>query len=163
VYGIVKQNDGFIFADSQPARGSCFTMYFPLVDEQELLSGEEPRTPEEKLRGTERILLVESEAKVLRYTKTVLQKYGYKVFTAAGASDALGLGKALKVDLLVSFSELAEGSSLEMADKIRSMQPDLKVLMICPAAVPGLSDAYETISRPFTSEALLRKIRKLLE
>jgi CheY-like chemotaxis protein len=163
VYGIVKQNDGFVFADSKPGSGSCFTMYFPLVEEGELLVGEESRAPEQKLRGGQRILLVECEAKVRRYTKTVLQKYGYKVFTANGLSDALGLGKTLQVDLLITLCELADGSGFKLADRIRAMQPAVKVLMISEGTGDELTEVYETISRPFTSEALLRKIKKILE
>jgi PAS domain S-box-containing protein len=163
VYGIVKQNDGYIFADSEPGKGSHFAMYFPLVDEQELIRPEVPQTPEEKLRGSERILLVEREAKVRRYTKTVLQKYGYNVVTAASASDALGLGKTLELDLLISLTELADGSGNELADKIREMQPDLKVLMIFDSTGQEPSESYHTINTPFTSETLLRKIRKILK
>jgi two-component system cell cycle sensor histidine kinase/response regulator CckA len=163
VYGIVKQNDGFIFAESEPGSGTCFTMYFPLVGEEELIRSEEPHTPEEKLRGTEGILLVESEAKVRRYTKTVLQKYGYGVVTAAGASDALGLGKTLGVDLLISTTALPEMSGAELADKVREMQPGLKVLIISDAPDHESSQRYHTINKPFTSDALLRKIRKILE
>jgi two-component system cell cycle sensor histidine kinase/response regulator CckA len=163
VYGIVKQNDGFIFAESEPGSGTCFTMYFPLVGEEELIRSEEPNTPEEKLRGTEGILLVESEAKVRRYTKTVLQKYGYGVVTAAGASDALGLGKTLGVDLLISTTALPEMSGAELADKVREMQPGLKVLIISDAPDHESSQRYHTIDKPFTSDALLRKIRKILE
>ena len=162
VYGIVKQNDGYIFAESDPGSGSCFTMYFPLVREDELIRSEEPHAPEEKLRGSEGILLVESEAKVRRYTKTVLQKYGYNVLTAAGVSDALGLGKAMDVDLLISAAALAGKSGSELAEKVREMHPGLKVLIITEAAEQELSDRVHTIAKPFTSEALLRKIRKIL-
>lgn len=163
VYGIVKQNDGFVFAESEPGSGSCFTMYFPLVREDEFIRSEEPHTPEERLRGSEGILLVESEAKVRRYTKTVLQKYGYNVLTAAGASDALGLGKAMDVDLLISTAALAGKSGSELAEKVREMHPGLKVLIITEAAEQESSDRVHTIAKPFTSEALLRKIRKILE
>jgi two-component system cell cycle sensor histidine kinase/response regulator CckA len=163
VYGIVKQNDGFIFAESEPGSGSCFTMYFPLVGEEELIRSEEPHTPEEKLRGTEGILLVESEAKVRRYTKTVLEKYGYSVVTAAGGSDALGLGKTMGVDLLISTTALPEMSGAELAEKVREMQPGLKVLIISDAPENESSQRYHTINKPFTSAALLRKIRKILE
>jgi len=163
VYGIVKQNDGYIFADSEVGVGSRFTMYFPLVSEEELIRSEEPHTPEEKLRGTERILLVESEAKVRRYTKTVLRKYGYSVVTAAGASDALGLGKTLEVDLLISTSELPEMGAFELAEKVRDMQPGIKVLFISDTAEQESVERFYTISKPFTSEALLRRIRKILE
>ncbi|UCF99903.1 MAG: PAS domain S-box protein [Spirochaetaceae bacterium] len=163
VYGIVKQNDGYIFADSEPGKGSCFTMYFPLVSEEEIVRSEMPHTPEEQLRGSERILLVEREAKVRRYTKTVLQKYGYGVEAAASASDALGLGKTLEVDLLITLCELEETSGVELAEKIREMQPDVKVLMISEAFGCESAADYDTISKPFTSEALLRKIRKILK
>jgi PAS domain S-box-containing protein len=163
VYGIVKQNDGYIFASSQRGKGSCFTVYFPRVSEEELMRSEESRIPEEKLRGSERILLVESEAKVRRYTRTVLQRYGYTVHAAAGASDALGLWKTLEVDLLISIVGLPEMSGVELVNHIREMQPDVKVLMISANTGHESLESYPAISKPFTSEALLRKIRKILD
>jgi PAS domain S-box-containing protein len=163
VYGIVKQNDGYIFAHSEPGKGSCFTMYFPLVTEEELILSEEPHKLEEKLKGSERILLVESEAKVRRYTKTVLQKYGYTVNAAASGSDALGLWKTLDVDLLISITELPEMRSVDLVEKIREMQPNIKVLMISANMGHEPTEELNVITKPFTSEALLRKIRKILD
>ena len=162
VYGIVKQNDGFIFAQSEPGAGSCFTLYFPLVSERELMRSEEPQVPEEKLRGAERILLVESEAKIRRYTKTVLQKCGYTVITAASATDALGLGKTAEADLLVCTGALLQMGGVELAQRVQQMQPGLKVLIISEAAEHESEHGYAVLKKPFTSEALLRKIRKIL-
>ena len=162
VYGIIKQNDGFIFVESEPGSGSCFTMYFPLVSEEDLIRSEDPHAPAEKLRGTEGILLAEPEAKVRRYTKTVLQKYGYNVLTAATAGDALGLGKTAEVDLLISSTSLPEMSGIELAEKVQHMQPRLKVLLITDTMEHESSATAHTINKPFTSEALLRKIRKIL-
>lgn len=162
VYGIVKQNDGFIFVESEPGSGSCFTMYFPLVSEEDLLRSEDPHAPAASLRGTERILLAEPEAKVRRYTKTVLQKYGYSVLTAATPGDALGLGKTAEVDLLISSTSLPEMSGIELAEKVQEMQPKLKVLLITDTTEPESSITAHAINKPFTSEALLRKIRKIL-
>jgi len=163
VYGIVKQNDGYIFAHSEPGKGSSFTIYFPLVTEDELIRSEEPHKPEERLKGSERILLVESEAKVRRYTKTVLQKYGYTVNAAASGSDALGLWKTLDVDLLISISDLPEMRGVDLVEKIREMQPNIKVLMISANMGHEPTEELNVITKPFTSEALLRKIRKTLD
>ncbi|MBA7475983.1 Sensor histidine kinase RcsC [subsurface metagenome] len=163
VYGIVKQNDGYIFAHSEPGQGSSFTVYFPLVTEEELIRSEEIHKPEEKLKGSERILLVESEAKVRRYTKTVLQKYGYTVNAAAGGSDALGLWKTLDVDLLISITELPEMRGVDLVEKILENQPTIKVLMISANMGHEPAERFHVIIKPFTSEALLRKIRKILD
>jgi len=163
VYGIVKQNDGYIFAHSEPGQGSSFSVYFPLVTEEELIRSEETHKPEEKLKGSERILLVESEAKVRRYTKTVLQKYGYTVNAAASGSDALGLWKTLDVDLLISITELPEMRGVDLVEKILENQPTIKVLMISANMGHEPAERFHVIIKPFTSEALLRKIRKILD
>ena len=163
VYGIVKQNDGYIFAHSKPGQGSSFSVYFPLVTEEELIRSEETHKPEEKLKGSERILLVESEAKVRRYTKTVLQKYGYTVNAAASGSDALGLWKTLDVDLLISITELPEMRGVDLVEKILENQPTIKVLMISASMGHEPAERFHVITKPFTSEALLRKIRKILD
>ena len=104
----------------------------------------------------------EPEAKVRRYTKTVLQKYGYSVLAAATVGDALGLGKTAEVDLLISATSLPETSGKELAEKIRDMQPGLRVLLITDTTEQESSITAHAINKPFTSEALLRKIRKIL-
>ena len=81
---------------------------------------------------------------------------------AAGASDALGLGKTLAMDLLITLAELAEASGVGLAEKIREMQPEAKVLLIAESGGREPPEAFNWISKPFTSEALLRKIRKIL-
>jgi PAS domain S-box-containing protein len=163
VYGIIKQNDGYIFAHSEPGRGSSFSMYFPLITEDELMRSEETHKPAESYRGSERILLVESEAKVRRYTKTVLQKYGYTVNAAASGADALGLWKTLDVDLLISVTDLPEMRGVDIVEKIRENQPHIKVLMISANMGHEPAEELNVITKPFTSEALLRKIRKTLD
>jgi CheY-like chemotaxis protein len=105
---------------------------------------------------------VENEAKIRRYTKTVLQKCGYTVITAASASDALGLGKTAEADLLVCTGALSQMGGVELAQKVQQMQPDLKVLIISEAAEHESEHGYAVLKKPFTSEALLRKIRKIL-
>jgi two-component system cell cycle sensor histidine kinase/response regulator CckA len=162
VYGIVKQNDGFVFAESEPGVGSCFTIYFPRIGEEELARGEVPSSALKRLHGSGRILLVEREAGLRRYTKTVLQKAGYSVHAAGNAADALGLGKTLEVDLLLSRSEADGECGVRLVEKIRQTQAALKVLMITDRAEQSYPQEYATIEKPFTSEALLRRIGKIL-
>ena len=69
----------------------------------------------------------------------------------------------MELDLLISTTELPEMSGVELAQKVREMQPGLRVLIISDAAEADSSEKYHTIDKPFTSEALLRKIRKILE
>jgi CheY-like chemotaxis protein len=106
---------------------------------------------------------VEREAKVRRYTKTVLQKYGYTVNAAASGSDALGLWKSLDVDLLISITDLPEMRGVDLVEKIRETQPNIKVLMISANMGHEPADELNMITKPFTSQALLRKIRKTLD
>ncbi len=165
VYGIVKQNDGYIFARSKPGGGSSFSVYFPLVVEEELIRGATARISGEKLLGNERILLVEAEAQLLRYTKTVLERYGYRVIAAESAADALALCKTLegKVDLLMTSVGIAETEDGDLAEKIKEIQPDIHVLLISAASGAELPERYSAIRKPFTSEALARKIRSILD
>ncbi len=165
VYGIVKQNEGYVFAHSEPGRGSAFTVYFPRIGEEELIGSEEAQVSEARLRGRERILLVESEAKVRRYTKRVLQKYGYTVTAASSAADALALWKILhsKIDLLCTTVTLSDRPGTGLAENIRNMRPGLPVLLIGESEDWEPAARLELISKPFTSQILLRKIRKLLD
>ncbi len=92
VYGIVNQSGGFIFADSTVVEGTRFVIYLPvhqLVEEDRPKRMAKPKQPENELRGTGTILLVEDEAMVRTVAERALTRHGYKVLTANNGEEAL--------------------------------------------------------------------------
>ncbi len=99
VYGIVKQNNGFINVYSEPGQGAIFKIYLPrfLTDEET-----ETAVPGKKSAtgGTETILLVEDEPSILRMTRMMLERKGYTVLSAATPAEAMEKAKTGPVPLI---------------------------------------------------------------
>ncbi|MEE4242783.1 MAG: PAS domain S-box protein, partial [Desulfopila sp.] len=104
VYGIVKQNDGFINVYSEPDRGTVFKIYLPAHKQKELDMKIELKQKKEPLSGSETILLVEDEKSLLGMTRKMLEKQGYFVLAASGPTEALHLAQQQqgKIHLLLS-------------------------------------------------------------
>ncbi|WP_286818043.1 hybrid sensor histidine kinase/response regulator, partial [Desulfobacter sp. UBA2225] len=92
VYGIVKQNDGFINAYSEPDQGTIFRIYLPrYLAETEILEKKTSDTINPD--GAETILLVEDEPSILRMTRMMLERMGYKVLGAGTPGGAIALAR----------------------------------------------------------------------
>ena len=90
VYGIVKQSGGYIWVYSEPDRGTTFKIYFPCVDQDAESLGTEKR-PNNALRGTETILLVEDDSQLRQLSSSVLAHCGYRVLVASGPEEGLAI------------------------------------------------------------------------
>ena len=92
VYGIVRQSGGFIELDSEPGRGTRFSLYFPAV-RMAPASSRPAAEPDARPRGSERILLVEDEAVVRELARRLLVDLGYTVHAAGSGEEALRAGR----------------------------------------------------------------------
>ncbi|MDZ7664364.1 MAG: PAS domain S-box protein [Desulfotignum sp.] len=116
IYGIVKQNNGFINVYSEPGQGSTFKIYLPrLVADEDA----DKAVPEKKAAagGTETILLVEDEPTILRMTRMMLERKGYSVLSAATPGEAIDLAKthADKIHLLMTDVVMPEMNGRDLA------------------------------------------------
>ena len=169
VYGIVKQSDGYITCSSEPGKGTIFTIYIPRTAAvSHLTTAPSGRAP--TLRGNETILLVEDHEMVRRFTQTVLERNGYTVVGASGGREALAEMESRKcgVALLVTDVVMAQMSGKELAQKLVSACPALKVLFVSGYTGDAivhhgmLDPGIDFMQKPFNSEEFLTKIREIL-
>jgi two-component system cell cycle sensor histidine kinase/response regulator CckA len=169
VYGVVSQAGGDIDVESEPGAGSQFRIYFPLAagSVEELPSPPDDGTPV----GLETVLLVEDEPGVRALADAVLKKLGYKVLIADGGEAALGIWAEHRgsIDVLLTDVIMPRMSGGDLAHKLREMNPRLKILFMSGYTddmIAGhgiLAGETQLIQKPFTAEALGRKLRNVLD
>jgi CheY-like chemotaxis protein len=165
VYGIVKQSGGFVSVDSEPDRGTIMQLYFPRCDDT--FTALRPDPFESARGGGETLLVVEDEPPVLDLIGGVLASGGYTVLRARGGKEALdALAAPQRVDLIVADVVMPGIGGPELAQRAAALQPGVKVLFVSgysrEVAAPEL-DGAPFLQKPFTPDALLRKIREVIE
>ncbi|PYS96265.1 MAG: hybrid sensor histidine kinase/response regulator [Acidobacteria bacterium] len=170
VYGIVRQSGGNVWVYSEVGRGTTFKVYLPRVDEG-VREYRRSDSPEDAARGTETILLAEDDEMVRRLAREVLEMYGYRVLEAPNGGAALLLCErhAGAIDLLVTDAIMPEMSGRELSERLSHLRPDMKVLFMSgyadtAAVQQGVLDEWANfIQKPFTPDALTRKVREILD
>ena len=170
VYGIVQQSGGSVWVYSEVGRGTTFKVYLPRVGE-DAREYRRSASPEESARGTETILLAEDDELVRRLAREVLEMYGYRVLEAANGGAALLICErhAGPIDLLVTDAIMPEMSGRELSERLSSLRPRMKVLYMSGYAdtavvQQGVLDEWANfIQKPFTPDALTRKVREILD
>jgi CheY-like chemotaxis protein len=169
VYGIVRQCNGHVEAQSAPGQGATFRLYFPRLG-AEPAAGAEARMPATPRAEGETVLVVEDEQALREILVDILRTLGYEVVTASGGLAALELvqGSDKRIDLLVTDVVMPHMRGDELAFALSTIQPDLRVLFISgyPDEVTGrfgldLSRAV-LLQKPFRTPALAQKVRDAL-
>ena len=170
VYGIVKQNQGFISAYSEPGHGTTFKLYLPRhVGNAAQNQKEGPAQPAS--RGQETILLVEDEPAVLLLGRRALESLGYTVLVASTPGEAIGLAElhAGEIHLLMTDVVMPEMNGRDLATRLLSLYPNLKRLFMSgyTAEVIAhhgvLDEGVHFLQKPFTVLILAEKVREALE
>ncbi len=171
VYGVVRQNNGFISVYSEPGRGACFKIYFPRHIGEASEEGKERQTDSPPRGDGELILLVEDEVPILHLGKTMLERLGYRVIAAASPNEVLSSISSLAdpIRLLITDVIMPEMNGRELADRIKEIYPDVKCLYMSGytsnviAHQGVLDEGVQFIEKPFTAKTLAAKVRQMLD
>ncbi|MDD5167622.1 MAG: PAS domain S-box protein [Syntrophales bacterium] len=169
VYGIVKQNSGFINVYSEPHQGTTFRIYLPRhIGKAEQVRTEGPQ--ETVMRGHETVLVVEDEPAILDLSRLMLEKQGYRVLTAGAPGEAIRLAgeHAGEIHLLMTDVVMPEMNGRDLAKKLLSLYPNLKRLFMSGytanviAHHGVLDEGVYFIQKPFSVKDLAAKVRDAL-
>jgi two-component system, cell cycle sensor histidine kinase and response regulator CckA len=169
VYGIVKQNNGFINTYSEPGNGTRFTIFLPRHSEK-TEQGRRQETERPAPRGHETILLVEDEPASLKMTKKMLETQGYTVVPAGTPGEAIRLARehSGEIHLLMTDVVMPEMNGRDLARNLVSLSPRLKCLfssgyMGNVISQGVLNEGMHFIQKPFSRRDLAAKIREALD
>jgi two-component system cell cycle sensor histidine kinase/response regulator CckA len=162
VYGVVKQNNGYIMTYSELGYGTTFRIYFPRVRETPELQDKKPHLGE-FAKGSETILIVEDEEALRELARELLEANGYKVIEAERGENALRLveGSQTPIDLLLTDVVMPGKRLLEL-------RPGLRVLYMSGYTDDVINNRQVLpektllLPKPFTRAVLLRKVREAL-
>ena len=170
VYGIVKQNNGFITVYSEPGQGSVFKIYFPRYHGSEVEDkGEKPASGPRS--SGEKVLVVEDDALLLDINTTMLQSLGYRVLAAGSPGEALRLAEehAGTIDLLMTDVVMPEMDGRLLEQRLQTTHPRMKCLFMSGYTANVISHhgvldkGVHFIQKPFTLQDIAVKVRETLD
>jgi PAS domain S-box-containing protein len=169
VYGIIKQSGGYVFVQSEPGRGTTFTIYFPRVDGPCEVRGDAP-VSQAAAGGTETILLVEDEESVRQLVRETLQSRGYRVLEAASGNAAMAIAAqhGETIHLVITDVVMPGLSGHELVQQLLPARASMKVLYLSGyaqdafATTVAADDQKAFLQKPFTLQSLSRKVREVL-
>ncbi|HEY8923469.1 MAG TPA: ATP-binding protein [Polyangia bacterium] len=170
VYGIVEQGGGHVRVTSEPDHGTTFRVYFPAVAVSSSVALPGSRAAR-AAAGVKTILLVEDEPLVRKVARRILEGAAHRVLEAAGADEAEAVCQehAGPIDLLLTDIVLRNANGRDLADQLRALRPDMKVLFMSGYTGHVMVRRHIPaphmllLEKPFTPESLLEKIDEALE
>jgi PAS domain S-box-containing protein len=170
VYGIVKQNNGYVWVYSEPGKGTTFKVYFPKVAE-DVTAGKEQAKVSDEISGSETVLIVEDNDALRKLAKNALRKYGYKILEAENGEKALNVSETHEgpIHLLLTDVVMPRMSGTDLSEKLRSIRPETRVIYMSGYTADTivrngiLRQNINFIEKPFSLESLAKKVRQVLD
>ena len=170
VYGIAKQNNGFINVYSELNKGTMIKIYLPRHTGKAVEAYNE-NTLEIPLSKGETVLLVEDDGSILKLGERMLENLGYVVLSANSPSEAIKLAEenAGAINLLITDVVMPEMNGRELSEQLQTLCPDLKTLFMSGYTADViahrgvLEDGVCFISKPFSTKDMAVKVREALD
>jgi len=170
VYGILKQNEGFINVYSEPGKGTTFRIYLPLI-KAAAVEGKKAVDAEYPKGGTETILMAEDDPSLRKLTALILEQGGYKLITANNGEEAVEkfMENKDKIQLLLLDVIMPKKNGRDAYDEIRKVMPKVPVLFASGYSPDMLHDkaliekGVAMIYKPMSPQSLLKKVREVLD
>jgi CheY-like chemotaxis protein len=171
-YGIIKQHEGWIEANSEHGKGTTFDVYFPAREETLAPQKEKVIAPESAPTGTETILIVEDEPVLLEMARNLLKDCGYRIFEASSGKEALDRWqqRAKEIDLLLTDVVMPEGiSGVNLAEQLLAKHPRLKIILTSGYTANEVSQKLlaktnaRYLQKPYTHAELVKTVRDCLD
>jgi len=170
VYGVVKQSNGYITVDSEKGKGTSFKIYLPRIEQPIATRTKSIQTPL-TVGGSETILLVEDAEPLRILAQLFLKENGYHVLTAADGSEAQQVAAEFTgpIHLLLTDVVMPGINGRVLAERLAPSHPAMKVLYMSgytDSFIAGhgvLDEGTHLLHKPITEEALMRKVRELLD
>jgi len=171
VYGIVKQSNGYIWAYSEPEKGTTIKIYLPTIEVAAHGSENADKKPQETIKGSETILVAEDDAMIMKMTVKILANSGYTVLCGANGNEAMRVSNEHEgpIHLLLTDVVMPGMGGRELANRLQGTRPDIKILYMSGYTDDAivhhgvLKKGLSFIQKPFTSNVLKKKIREILE
>ena len=166
-YGIIKNHDGIIMAESTRGQGATFRIYLPASEKPVI---EELQDDQNILTGSETILLVDDEEMIIDVGAQILKKLGYEVLTARHGKEAIEVYQQnrQKVAMVILDLIMPEMGGGETYDRLKEMDPNVKVLLSSGYSLGGQATAILNrgcdgfIQKPFNLKDLSEKLRQII-
>jgi CheY-like chemotaxis protein len=170
VYGVVKQSNGYISVESEKGKGALFEVYLPRI-EQSVASRSEGGQERPTVRGSETILLVEDADPLRLLAQLFLKENGYQVLAASNGAEAqqVAAQNIGAIHLLLTDVVMPGINGRVLAERLAPRHPAMKVLYMSgytDSFIAGhgvLEEGIHLIHKPFAEEALMRKVREVLD
>ena len=163
VYGIIRQNNGFMEVSSTPGKGTTFRIYLPGLEDT-ATRAPSAKALEKPRRGAETLLVVEDDEKMLYLTQKMLERLGYKVYTASSPARAIRMVEQYEtIDLLIADVVMPEMNGRELVKRLRAIRPNLKFMHISGYTADAiarrgvLDQGIIFLQKPFSLKAISQK------
>jgi PAS domain S-box-containing protein len=168
VHGIVTQHDGYITVESEPGKGSVFTVYFPKITEE---PAADPISDDELPTGSERILFVDDEEALMEMGEDILAELGYEVTSRMNGREALALFKLdpSRFDLVITDQTMPEMTGVELVKEILALRPHMPIIMCTGFSYVIDADKARGAGikafalKPLTKREIAKTIRNVLD
>ena len=168
VYGIVKQNSGNIWVDSEVGQGTMFSIYLAEAPPAPVTAPEKMRDKAQSGSGT--LLIVEDDNHVRHLFRLALKAAGYTVMDAGNGVDALHLADRFEdpIHLLVTDIVMPLMNGRQLMERLTPIRPDMSVLYIS-GYTDDILTQYELdheipfLQKPFTTDTLIKRVKQILE